>query len=163
MEQKTHIHAEEGKQELFITRVFDLPLALLFKAYTEPGIVEQWMGTKVLLLENKKLGAYRFETSDANGNVLLQSCGVIHEFVENQKITRTFEMENTPFPVQLEYLAFEELTPDTSRLTMHVVYKSATDRDNILKLPFAFGINRAHDLLQKMAEEFHEIPLRKKK
>lgn len=57
MERKTHIHAEDGKQELIITREFDLPLELLFKAYEEADIVEQWMGTKVLKLENKKHGA----------------------------------------------------------------------------------------------------------
>jgi uncharacterized protein YndB with AHSA1/START domain len=149
MEQKTKINAEDGKQELFITREFDLPLALLFKAYIEPEIVEQWMGTKVLKLENKKHGAYSFETSDANGNILLRSNGVIHDFVLNQKITRTFEMENTPFPVQLEYLEFEKLTEQTSKLNMHVVYKSVADRDAILKLPFAFGINMAHNKLQE--------------
>ena len=64
MEQKTKINAEDGKQELVITREFDLPLKLLFKAYTEPDIVEQWMGTKVLKLESKKYGRYQFENTD---------------------------------------------------------------------------------------------------
>src|SRR6187399_3754480 len=99
MEQKTKIHAEEGKQELVITREFDLPLELLFRAYVEPEIVEQWMGTRVLKLENKKHGGYRFETSDPQGNVVFSANGTIHEFVPNQKIVRTFEMENTPYPV----------------------------------------------------------------
>ena len=44
-----------------ITREFDLPLELLFKAYAEPELVDQWMGTKVLKLESKKHGSYRFE------------------------------------------------------------------------------------------------------
>jgi uncharacterized protein YndB with AHSA1/START domain len=150
MDYKTKITAESDKQELFITREFDAPLALLFKAYTEPELVEQWMGTKVLKLESKKHGAYRFETTDTNGNILLQSNGVVHEFILNDKITRTFEMENTVYPVQLEYLEFEKLTDDTSKLNMHVVYKSVADRDAILKLPFAFGINTAHNKLQEM-------------
>src|SRR6187549_717220 len=104
MERKTKINAEDGKQELVITREFDLPLEFLFRAYTEPEIVEQWMGTKVIKLENKNHGGYQFETSDAEGNVVLRLNGVVHEFSPNQKITRTFEMENTPFPVQLEFL-----------------------------------------------------------
>ena len=54
MEQLTKVNAEDGKQEIVITREFDLPLELLFKAYVEPEIVEQWMGTKVLKLENKQ-------------------------------------------------------------------------------------------------------------
>ncbi|MEO8171690.1 MAG: SRPBCC domain-containing protein [Sediminibacterium sp.] len=147
MEQKTKIHAEDGKQELTITREFDLPLQLLFKAYMEPEIVEQWMGTKVLKLENKNHGSYQFETTDPKGNKHRFN-GVIHEFTMDRKITRTFEMENTPFGVQLEFLEFEKLTDETSKLTMHVVYKSAATRDQILQLPFAQGINMAHNRIQ---------------
>ncbi|MFT3912156.1 MAG: SRPBCC domain-containing protein [Ferruginibacter sp.] len=152
MERKTKIHAEDGKQELVITREFDLPLELLFKAYEEADIVEQWMGTKVLKLENKKHGSYQFETTDPKGNKHLFS-GTIHEFVPNKKITRTFEMENTPFDVQLEFLEFVQLTEDTSKLTMHVVYRSVELRDEILKLPFAQGISMAHDRIQNIVSK----------
>jgi uncharacterized protein YndB with AHSA1/START domain len=148
MERKTKVNAEDGKQDLLITREFDLPVDLLFKAYEDPEIIEQWMGTKVLKLESKKHGSYRIETSDPKGNVALRAHGVIHDFVPNKKITRTFEMENTPFGVQLEVYEFEQLTDETSRLTMHVVYESAAQRDQVLKLPFAQGINMAHNRIQ---------------
>jgi uncharacterized protein YndB with AHSA1/START domain len=148
-EQKTKIKAEDGKQEIVITREFDLPLDLLFKAYEEPALFEQWMGTKVLKLENKKHGSYAFETSH-HGNVVFRANGTIHEFIPNQKIIRTFEMENTPFPVQLEYLEFEKLTEDTSKLTMHVVFKSVEVRNQLLQMPFAQGINLAHNRLQEI-------------
>ena len=150
MERKTKVHAEDGKQEIVITREFDLPLELLFKAYVEPEIVEQWMGTKVLKLENKKHGSWQFETSDDQGNVVFRANGVIHEFVPNVKITRTFEMENTPFPVQLEFFEFEKLSNDTSKLNMHIVFRSVADRDQLLKMPFAQGINMAHNRLQNI-------------
>jgi uncharacterized protein YndB with AHSA1/START domain len=150
MERKTKIDAVDGKQEIVITREFDLPLELLFKAYVEPEIVEQWMGTKVLKLENKKHGCYQFETTDPKGGKHGFN-GVIHEFSPNRKITRTFEMENTPFAVQLEFLEFEKLTDETSRLNMHIVYKSVAHRDKMLQLPFAQGINAAHNRLQDIA------------
>lgn len=111
------------------------------------------MGTKVLKLENKKHGSWQFETTDAHGNVVFQANGVIHEFVPDRKITRTFEMENTPFPVQLEFLEFEQLTDDTSKLTMHIVYKSVALRDQMLELPFAQGINMAHNRLQDIVNK----------
>lgn len=152
MERKTKINAEDGKQELRILREFDLPLELLFKAYVEPEIVEQWMGTKVLKLENKRHGSWRFETTDPHGNKHGFN-GVIHEFIPEQKITRTFEMENTPFGVQLEFLTFESLDDDKSRLEMHIVYKSVELRDQILKLPFAQGINMAHNRLQEIVNK----------
>lgn len=153
MELKTKINAEDGKQDLLITRDFDLPVSLLFKAYIEPGIVEQWMGTKVLKLENKKHGGYQFETSDAKGNVVLQINGAIHEYIPNQKITRTFEMENSPFAVQLEFLEFEALTENTSKLTMQIVYKSNALRDQMMQLPFKQGINMAHNRLQEIVNK----------
>ncbi|HEX8334849.1 MAG TPA: SRPBCC domain-containing protein [Segetibacter sp.] len=152
MEQKTNIKAEEGRQEIIITREFDLPLELLFKAHAEPEIVEQWMGTKVLKLECKKHGSYHFETTDPKGNSHYFS-GTFHAFVENRKITRTFEMENTNFPVQLEYLEFDSLTDERSKLTIHIIYKSVADRDNMLKLPFAQGINMAHNRLQEIVNK----------
>jgi uncharacterized protein YndB with AHSA1/START domain len=152
MEQKTKLNTENGRQEIVITREFDLPLELLFTAYVEPEIVAQWMGTKVLKLDSKKHGSYQFVTTDPKGNEHHFN-GTIHEFVPNQRITRTFEMENTDFPVQLEFLNFEEINKNTSKLTMQVVYKSVEDRNNMLKLPFAQGINFAHNRLQEIASK----------
>lgn len=152
MERKTKIHADDGKQEIVITREFELQVELLFKAYEEAELVEQWMGTKVLKLENKKQGGYQFETTDPMGNKHRFS-GAYHEFVPNEKIIRTFEMENTPFEVQLEFLEFESLTEETSKLTMHVVYRSTALRDQMLKLPFAQGVNMAHNRLQEIVKK----------
>ncbi len=150
MEQKTKVNAEDGKQDILITREFDLPLELLFKAFSEPELVAQWMGTKVLKLESKKHGSYQFETSDAQGNVVFKANGVIHEFIPNRKITRTFEMDNVPFGVQLEVCEFEQLTAGTCKLNMHVVYESVVQRDQLLKLPFAYGLNMAHNRLEEL-------------
>lgn len=157
MERKTRVDAADGKQDLLITREFDLPLELLFKAYAEAEIVEQWMGTRVVKLENKKHGGYQFETTDAAGQIVFQASGVIHDFSLNRKITRTFEMENTAFPVQLEFLEFEKLGGAASLLNMQIVYKSVADRDQMLKLPFASGLNAAHDRLQTIAGKLKRV------
>ena len=153
MEQKTKVNAENGKHDLLITREFDLPLELLFKAHIESNLVEQWMGTKVLKLESKKHGSYIFETKDENGNVVFKANGVIHELVPNRKITRTFEMDNTPFGVQLEVYDFEELTNNTSRLNIHKIYESVGQRDQVLKMPFAVGLNMAHNRLEEIVKK----------
>jgi uncharacterized protein YndB with AHSA1/START domain len=150
MELKTKINAEDGKQEMVITREFNLPVDLLFKAFSEPELIEQWMGTKVLKFEGKRHGSYQIETKDPKGNVAFKADGVIHEFKPNQKITRTFEMDNTPFGVQLEICVFEPITDDTCKLNMHVIYESVAQRDEVLKLPFAQGINWAHNRLEEI-------------
>ncbi|MBM7420296.1 MULTISPECIES: SRPBCC domain-containing protein [Chryseobacterium] len=149
MELKTKIKAEENTQELFIAREFDLPLELLFKAYEDAKIVEQWMNTKVIKLENQKHGSWRFETSH-DGQVVFSANGVILEFIPNEKITRTFEMENSPFPVQLEFLTFEEIGNEKSKLTIQQIFKSVEYRNQLLKMPFAKGLSMAHDKLQNI-------------
>lgn len=149
MEYKTKVNAEPNKQELTISREFELPLELLFKAYDDAEIIEQWMGTKVMRLENKKHGCYRFVTTDPQGNKHGFN-GTIHEFVPNQKITRTFEMENGSFGVQLEFLEFEKVSDDSSKLNMHVIFRSVAQRDQLLQLPFSQGINMAHNRIQEI-------------
>ena len=158
MERKTKINAEDGKHDLVITREFDLPLDLLFKAHVEPDLFEQWMShehgtTKVLKFEARKHGGWRFETRSADGTVLFGANGVFHEFVPNQKITRTFEMNNSPFDVQLEFLEFERVTDDTSRLRMQSIFRSAEYRDQLLKMPFAQGLDMAHNRLQEIVNK----------
>jgi uncharacterized protein YndB with AHSA1/START domain len=150
MEQKTKLSAEDGKQEYVITREFDLPLELLFRAFIESDLVEQWMGTKVLKLESKKHGSYQLETKDPQGKVVFRANGAIHELVPNQKIIRTFEMENAPVGVQLEVYEFESLSEDTSKLNMHVIFESVGKRDQVLQYGLVQGVNWAHNRLQEV-------------
>jgi len=153
MERKTQVTAESGKQDLVITREFDLPLELLFQAYVDPEILEEWMGSKAVKLENKKHGSYRLEKRDDKGNIVFQANGTIHDFIPNQKIIRTFEMDGTGFGVSLEFLEFEKLTDETSKLNMHVVYRSLAERDQYIKIGMDKGVNMAHNQLQKVVEK----------
>lgn len=147
MENKTQVTAEENSNVLTIRRDFELSLSELFEAYENPEIFEEWMSTKVIKMENKPHGSYAFETS-RDGIVMFRANGTIHEFIHQERITRTFEMENTPFPVQLEFIEFESLSEDTSRLNITIVFKSIEFRNNLLKMPFASGLKMAHDKLQ---------------
>ena len=79
--------------------------------------------------------------------------GVIHEFIPNKKIIRTFEMASAPFGPQLEFLEFEKMDGQTSRLTMQVIYKSASIKDQQLKLPFAQGLSMAHDRIEELMKK----------
>jgi uncharacterized protein YndB with AHSA1/START domain len=158
MEQKTKVNAEDGKQELFITREFDLPVELLFKAHIEPGLIEQVMTNpyataKILKFEGKKHGSYQIQSTDAQEKVVFSANGTIHELIPNKKITRTFEMENAPLGVQLEVYEFEKLTDKTSKLKTHIIYESVALRDQVLKMPFAQGLGMAHDRLQEIVSK----------
>lgn len=156
MNPKTKVIAEEGKQELMIIREFDLPVELLFKAHVDPEILAQWMGTNVVKFEGKRHGSWQFETTDPRGNKHRFN-GTIHDIVTDQKITRTFEMESSDFGAQLEFLDFEPTGKNTSKLNMHVIYRSVDIRDQILQLPFAQGINMAHNRLQEVTQNLLKI------
>ncbi|WP_339703535.1 SRPBCC domain-containing protein [uncultured Marixanthomonas sp.] len=149
MEQKTKINATEGKQELTITREFDLPVELVYEAYAKAELVSQWMGTRVIKFENRNHGSYAFETSH-EGKVMFKANGTTHKVVPNQQIVRTFEMENMSIGVQLEFLNFEKVTENKSQLTIQIIYKSEKHRAEQLKLPFAYGLNRAHNKLEQI-------------
>jgi protein-tyrosine phosphatase len=69
---------------------------------------------------------------------------------------KEINMDNTPFGVQLEIYQFEEVTENSSRLTMHVVYESVAQRDQVLKMPFAQGINMAHNRLQEIVSKLSD-------
>jgi len=157
MEQKTKMHAEDGKQDLIITREFDLPVELVFKAHVDPELIVQWKAipnttAKILKYAGQKHGSYQMQSTDAQGKVVSSVSGVIHEFIPNRKIIRTFEVENAPIGVQLEIYDFEPLTDNTSKLNMHVIYESGAIRDRVLKMPGASGYTMAmaHDRMQEI-------------
>lgn len=149
MELKTKVAAGQGSQDIVISRVFELPVHLLFKAYEVPELFEQWMDTTVVKMENKTHGAYRFETRREE-QVVFSANGCIHEFVANTRIVRSFQMENTPFPAQLEFMEFEKIDEASSRLSIHIIFKSAEYRNQLLQMPFAQGLNMAHNRLQQL-------------
>lgn len=156
MSNQTKIIAEEGKQELFMIRPFDLPVQLLFDAYTDPALLVQWMShshTQMIVekLENRAHGSWRFVHTDKAGNKYCFN-GVIHLFDAPQRIIRTFEMENTSggVNVQLEFLTFEALSESTSQLTVQTLYKSSGDRDTMIKYGMEKGANMAHNRLQEV-------------
>jgi uncharacterized protein YndB with AHSA1/START domain len=151
MEAKTQVHAEDGKQDLTITREFDLPLELVFKAHVEPHLISQWMGTDVVKFDGKKQGSYHFKTTDPKGNAY-NFFGTFHTFIPNEKIVRTFEFENLGMGVQLEVLEFEKISEHKSKLSMHVIFETEGFRAKQLQMPFAQGINYAHNRLEVVAK-----------
>jgi uncharacterized protein YndB with AHSA1/START domain len=156
MSNQTKLIAEDGKQELFMLREFDLPVELLFKAFTDPGLLVQWMSNNhsqmtVEKMENKSHGCWRFVQRDKTGKEYWFN-GVIHEFFAPQRIIRTFEIENSAGKgnVQLEFLTFEAITESSSKLIIQTLYKSNLDRDTMIKYGMEKGANLAHNRLQEI-------------
>lgn len=155
---KTTITAEPGKQELFVTREFDAPRELVFKAHTDPNLFVQWLGPRGLTtvletFEPVSGGKWRFLQKDADGNEF-GFHGVFHE-VSPERIVQTFEFEGLPERghVVLETIVFEPLPNNRSRITSQSVYRSVADRDGMVQAGMESGVVEGYERLDEILEK----------
>ena len=154
-ENKTTITAEPGKQELFVTREFDAPRELVFKAHIDPGLFVQWLGPRGLTttletFEPVSGGKWRFIQRDKDGNEY-GFHGVFHE-VSPERVIQTFEFEGLPESghVTLETTILEELPNGRTRLTSQSVFQSVSDRDGMIQAGMEYGVNEGYERLDEI-------------
>jgi uncharacterized protein YndB with AHSA1/START domain len=152
---KTTIKAEPGVQELFISREFDAPRELVFKAHTDPELYSQWLGPrgyemKLETFEPHSGGRYRYIHKDPEGNEY-GFHGVFHEISEELMI-QTFEFEGLPEKghVSLDSMRLEELPGGRTRITIHSVYPSVADRDGMIQAGMERGLNEGYERLDEI-------------
>jgi len=152
MPNETVITAEPGKQELFITREFDAPRELVFRAHTDPKLYEQWVGPNDLSMTVEKMdafdgGSYRF-LHERNGHVYAFH-GVYHEVLEPERIIGTFEFDGLPETghVIMGTTKFEDLGNGRSRLVHQSVFQSVQDRDGMVASGMERGVRDGYEKL----------------
>ena len=152
---KTIITVEPGKQELFITREFDAPRALVYKAHIDPDLYIQWLGPRgyEMILETFEPhsgGRYRYIHKDNDGNEY-GFRGVFHEISEELMI-QTFEFEGLPERghVVLDTMRLEELPGNRTRATIQSVYQSVSDRDGMVQAGMERGVNEGYERLDEL-------------
>jgi uncharacterized protein YndB with AHSA1/START domain len=155
---KTIITAEPGKQELFITREFEAPRELVFKAYTDEKIYAQWLGPRGLetwfdVFEPVSGGKYKFTQKDKDGNQY-SFHGVTHEVVPNERIIGTFEFDGLPETghVTLETTRFEALPGNRTRVTSQSIFQSVSDRDGMVESGMEQGVVEGYERLDEILE-----------
>jgi uncharacterized protein YndB with AHSA1/START domain len=156
---QTKITAEPGKQELFITREFDAPRELVFKAFMDPKLYTQWLGPRELTMTLEKFeprngGMWRYIHKDKDGNEYAFH-GVYHEVTAPERIIDTFEFEGLPEKghVTLETARFEALPGDRTKLTSQSVFQSVADRDGMLQSGMERGVNESYERLDELLEK----------
>ncbi len=152
---KTTIKAEPGKQELFITREFDAPCELVFRAHTEPDLYIQWLGPRgfemvLETFEPHSGGRWRYVHKDQDGNEF-GFHGVFHE-ISPERMIQTFEFEGLPESghVILNSMQLEPLPGDRTRITIHSVYQSVEDRDGMIQAGMETGMNEGYEKLDEL-------------
>jgi len=155
---KVNVNAEPGTQEILITREFDAPRELVFKACTDPQLVAQWWGprrysTYVDKMDVRPGGQWRFINRDAEGNEYAFH-GVYHEILAPERVIDTFEFEGLPETghVTLETMRLEALPGGRTRLTTQSVYQSIIDRDATLQSGMEEGLNETYERLAEVLQ-----------
>lgn len=155
---RTIVTAEPGKQEVFITREFDAPRELVFKAHTDPDLYVKWLGPrgyemKLETFEPYSGGRYRYIHKDQEGNEY-GFHGVFHEISEELMI-QTFEFEGLPEPghVTLDTMRLEELPGGRTRVTIQSVFQSVEDRDGMVQSGMERGVREGYERLDELLEE----------
>ncbi len=153
---KTVITAEPGKQELFITREFDAPRDLVFKAHIDPDLYVRWLGPRDLSMTLETFepisgGRWRYIQKDKDGNEF-GFHGVNHDVTVPERIIGTFEFEGLPESghVILETTKFEELPGGRTRVTTQSVYQSVEDRDGMVAAGMESGVVDGYDRLDEV-------------
>ena len=153
---KTTIIAEPGKQEIVMTREFDAPRELVFKAYVDPEIYQRWLGPRRLKMKLETFeprigGVYRYIHIDTDGSEYAFH-GVFHEVSAPERIVCTFEYEGLPEPghVELNATTFEALPGGRTRLTARAIYLSVADRDGQLQDGMETGVNDSYERLDEL-------------
>lgn len=149
----TQITAEPAVPQLIITSEFAAPRDLVFRAYTDPELLAQWLGPRGLTvtIDNIDLrhgGTWRYIGSDADGS---KYCfrGVFHGAPSVDGIVQTVEFDGMPGHVCLETLTFAE-RGETTLVTQNTVYQSVQDRDRVLHYDMAEDINESIERLEEL-------------
>lgn len=160
---RTVITAEPGKQELFITREFDAPRELVFKAHTDPELYAQWLGPRGLTttfetFEPISGGRWHFIQKDKDGNEF-KFHGVNHDVTAPERIIGTFEFDGLPEAghVLLETTTFEALPGGRTRITSHSVFQSIEDRDGMVAAGMETGVVDGYERLDEILERIANV------
>lgn len=145
--------AEPGSHAILMTREFDAPRHLVFRAFTDPALIPQWWGpngltTTVDKMEIQEGGLWRFVQRDANGNEF-GFHGVYHTIVAPERTVSTFEFEGMPGHVILETVTLEEHQGRTI-LSNLSVFQSVEDRDGMIQSGMESGTAESWDRFETL-------------
>ena len=140
-------------REIVMTRLFDAPRELVFKAYTDPAMIPRWWGqrsatTVVDKMDLRPGGAWRFVQRGPDGSEFAFN-GEYREIVPPERLVYTFEFEGMPGHILLETLTFEDQDGKT-KLTDHALFDSVDDRDGMLNSGMEAGAAESLDRLEEL-------------
>jgi len=141
-----------GDREIVMTRVFDAPRALVFKAFTTPELVKQWLlgppgwSMPVCEIDLRVGGRYRYVWRHTHGNEMGMG-GVYREIVAPEKVVATEKFDESWYPGEAVGTILLIEQGGRTTLTQTVLYESREARDGVLKSPMESGVAAGYDRL----------------
>jgi uncharacterized protein YndB with AHSA1/START domain len=150
----TSVTAEPGVPFIDITRVFDAPRDLVFRAHTDPELLVQWLGGDkyemiVDRYDVRDGGAWRYVHRDGDGNEW-GFHGVFHGEPTRDRLVQTFEFEGAPGYVSLDALTLEDVEGGRTRIRIHSVHQSVEGRDAMVASGMEAGLSAGYRRLDEL-------------
>jgi uncharacterized protein YndB with AHSA1/START domain len=147
---KLNLVAEPGSHAVVVTRDFDAPRDLVFKAYTDPKLITRWWGSGTVVdqMEVRPGGLWRYVEHAGDGQEYAFH-GVYHAISAPERLVYTFEFEGMPGHVLLETIILEEEAGKT-KLTDLMVFQTVADRDGMLSSGMETGATESLDRLEAL-------------
>lgn len=147
------VTAEPGVPQIRMSRAFDAPRDVVYRAFTEPDLLVQWLGPRRLTMEVDRFdlrdgGTWRYLHKEEDGTAY-GFHGVFHGTPSVDGIVQTFEFEGYPGHVQMDTATFEDRDGGT---VVHVnsVFQSVEDRDGMLQSGMKEGVSEGFDQLDDL-------------
>jgi len=140
--------------QILITRVFDAPKHLVYKAWTTPELIKRWWGgdrgeVRVAEVDLRVGGKWRYVMM-AHGTFEVAFHGEYREVTPNERVVSTQIFEPIPDVEAVVTITFTESDGHTT-LTMLVQHPNQESRDGHINSGMEDGMNEAMDHLQLVA------------
>jgi len=141
-------------EQILITREFDAPKHLVYKAWTTPELVKRWWSGKrgemtIAEIDLRVGGVWRY-VMVAMGGYEVAFHGEFREIVPNERIVSTEVYEAMPDGEALNTVTFTEVDGRTT-LTLLMELASKEDRDAVIDSGMEAGMQEGMDLLEQVA------------
>jgi uncharacterized protein YndB with AHSA1/START domain len=141
-------------EQILITREFDAPKHLVYKAYTTPELVKRWWsgqrGEVTSIEIDLRVGGMWRYVMTANEGFEVAFHGEYREIVPNERIVSTEVFEGMPGAEALDTITLTEVD---GRTTMTILVEHATQegRDAHINSGMELGLQEAMDLMEQVA------------
>jgi uncharacterized protein YndB with AHSA1/START domain len=151
--------ALHGDTEMLITREFNAPRHLVYKAYTTPELVRRWWAGRrgqmtIAEIDLRVGGTWRFVMTSSEGFEVAFH-GTYREIVPDERLVHTEVYEAMPEAEAVNTLTFAE-TDGRTTLTVLVDCGTREVRDGMMASGMEVGMQEAYDLIEQIAIELAE-------